>query len=69
MSEWLRRFEGKRQIVQRRPPSYLTPPVNNDLLEEQPEEPLDTKDMIAYDKQELDLSAIPTRRSQNNRQA
>lgn len=67
MSEWIRKFDSKRQVAQRRPPSYLAPPVNDNLLEEQHEaEQLDIQDMIAFDKKELNLAAIPTRRPWGN---
>ena len=61
VSEWIRKFDSKRQVVQRRPPSYLTPPVNDKVLEEQAGEEVDMQEMIAYDERGLDLSDIPSR--------
>lgn len=66
VSKWLRNFESKRHVVERRPPSYLTPPQNDELLEEQTGEQLDTEDMIAFDSDRLDLSALPTRKSRRD---
>ena len=67
MSEWIRKFDSKRQIAQRRPPSYLAPPVNDNLLEEQHEEKqLDIQEMMAFDKKHFNLADIPTRRPWGN---
>lgn len=55
--------------MQRRPPSYLNPPITEEFFEEQQCEQLDIKDMIEFDQQEFNLAKMPRKRPQIPKEA
>lgn len=65
VKEWVQKFESRRPVLERRPPSYLPPPTEAlqlALLEQQSGEVPLMDQMMDFDSRRLDLPKIPTKR-------